>query len=629
MEADDEDVVVDICEACEETDCVCCSECGNAECTCCSTCEMASCMCCSTCDEYPCDCCSLCEYPNNDCRCCGDCCEYPCCCSSGHGYSEVAPWVRRGQHVNARRSEDWKEVWPEIDTEIDPVIAACDFYLLEALTTNAIFDFKPTVINDLSDAEQEELLDLLGIKTLKARKDFLKERLDTLARLRKTDPLRRISELTNEASRVLDRLIYRLDESFTAYTHIAVAGEIRHHICIGAQGILDGERGRAWSGWRDIYEKVGNQALLDLEELFHEFEDDAYGGPKWAGAAKILYQRLEGLLGPSDITNKKIFVDRIFSMQHNGGQLLNKVDWKVHNVKKAGVDYLSNVLDRHASEPPDILFLYRLASPQVQSLTKRIFESAGAISMRPEFKITTKDFLDSINADPFFICRSCNSNPRKGHFLNCRYINRVTHSLSYEPNGSIQFNSELFRMRWEESELPSEWHDDDYAVDHIGSPLLLPEDKVTIGLYGYFTAGDYGSKTFAVSGSEEIALADMSTLDFTKLGGYDPKKDGKICSIRLAYTISRGNYSLQGKLYEHWNAHIWLDKFNYKSFKKVFLKGYVEPPVEAIEYEYETFEAIPIEAIPILENQEPIFSLDFGKWNTDNLWKVDSFVVIN
>jgi hypothetical protein len=80
--------------------------------------------------------------------------------------------------------------------------------------------------------------------------------------------------------------------------------------------------------------------LFDLmAELFHEFDEDSgYGGSAWATAAEVLALKKRGELGPTDFQNKKIFLDRAFSLEHNGGCLFDKL---------YEISYLGIILHQH------------------------------------------------------------------------------------------------------------------------------------------------------------------------------------------------------------------------------------------------------------------------------------------
>jgi hypothetical protein len=64
--------------------------------------------------------------------------------------------------------------------------------------------------------------------------------------------------------------------------------------------------------------------IRDCVELFHDYGnwDSGFGGRNWEKIADILLSRETGKL------DAKTFVDRVFTLQHNGGSALNKCEWK-------------------------------------------------------------------------------------------------------------------------------------------------------------------------------------------------------------------------------------------------------------------------------------------------------------
>lgn len=327
-----------------------CEECGAADdcCECCQTCHRQYCECCDTCGEAPvdCDCCGECgsrycsgpcyECGYCDCVCCGECESYPCQCSQGFGSTEVPPWQTRGEYVPNYRvtGQRWQNRWT-VDTTIDVCQSAADFYLLEALTG--------CVVNGTGDMHKSTMLRVLR----------------------------------GEAQDMLDALVTRLDESFTDYVDMAVGGELRYHTCQGGSqhGEPRLERNDAWAEWANVRAAAGTAALTDAAALFIEMADDtcSYGGKPWANAATLLRDRLTGRITPRQ------WVDRVFTLQHNGGALLNKVNWQVHNVLDWNLNYhMTRVLDAHAGHDPYPVLL-AIASPAVAALFREYWRIANKV----------------------------------------------------------------------------------------------------------------------------------------------------------------------------------------------------------------------------------------------------------
>ena len=303
----------------------CCEHCGEQDgmcdtCSYCDTCTSEGCECCSECGSSycsgPCGTCDYCE-----CECCPECEDSPCCCEAGYGSSMVPPWQVRGIDPIEfdTYSHRWQDVWA-IDQSIDLATAAADFYLLEAVTAN--------VVNGSGASAHDRFCTVLR----------------------------------SEARDMLSSHVARLDATFQAYVDMVVGGELRYHKCLSG-GSAD--RSDAWLQWKGVRQSVGSQALLDASDLFIEMRDDtsAYGGSPWAQAAQILHARETGRI------SAHIFVDRVFNAQHNGGSLLNKVEWSVTNRRKWYVHRgMNRVLNAHAADECDFATLLSVASTEVRGL---------------------------------------------------------------------------------------------------------------------------------------------------------------------------------------------------------------------------------------------------------------------
>lgn len=105
-------------------------------------------------------------------------------------------------------------------------------------------------------------------------------------------------------------------------------------------------------------------------DLFREFTDEeGYGGDAWADAAMVLKMRLDGTLGPTEFKNKKLFVDRAISLEHNGGCFFDKM----YNIEIG----MARVLNAHAFGRDETLYnltcnpLTRILYRNMQLLTER------------------------------------------------------------------------------------------------------------------------------------------------------------------------------------------------------------------------------------------------------------------
>lgn len=294
--------------------CVKCEECGD------HTDSYGSCGCCETCKNAPgwCTCCNYCGESEYDCDCeyCDDC-GYKgggCGCSSTpyrFGSTKEVPWEQDDPKY-APMGELGR--MSDIDKGVDPVRSAADYYLLDAI-------IGLTRMSEVSIPEQ-----------------FAQAWADRDRIVRNDDML---SAILVSAKRSHADLVDRLDRNFLAYAVSACGGELRYHRACSS-GPLYMSRSDSWSKFVDIVEERGAQVLFDAADLFDEFESGSYGGAKWAMAAKITGQRLSGKMAPW------LFVDRMFTLEHNGGCFLNKFQWSQNNDLGYGLHHMKRVLDAHA-----------------------------------------------------------------------------------------------------------------------------------------------------------------------------------------------------------------------------------------------------------------------------------------
>lgn len=115
---------------------------------------------------------------------------------------------------------------------------------------------------------------------------------------------------------------------------------------------LNGSRTGAWDAWMQ-FRKSHAESILDLVvEVFDNREwSSGYGGKKWGDCAKVLRDYRAGKLSDQS------FVDRCWTLQHNGGSLFNKL------YECGG---LLDVLETQKHKPYDVLAA--MASVDVRSL---------------------------------------------------------------------------------------------------------------------------------------------------------------------------------------------------------------------------------------------------------------------
>lgn len=168
--------------------------------------------------------------------------------------------------------------------------------------------------------------------------------------------------LWQQAKALQDFHIARCDGIFRDYVFAAVGGEIRHHVNV--RGTTPGGRESMWDFWHHLGEKIGRTALLaDAVEIFGcDSWSGSYGGPKWQTIARTALQRETGEL------DARTFVDRVFSMQHNGGSLLNKISWKIRNDRSYSTGEMAYIGDAHAADEIGWETLWSVASDDARSL---------------------------------------------------------------------------------------------------------------------------------------------------------------------------------------------------------------------------------------------------------------------
>lgn len=327
-----------------------CGTCSHHEdeCECCQTCSYHPCECCQICGEglpWQCECCSYCSQPMGYCECevCRNCGETEgnCGCgSSSHSYfgsSTKVPWSERedvAEPMSLPRIAECR------NNDIDPVQAAADFYLLDAIK-NLVRLADVTGADDRMHLERHNVV-----------------RADNM-----------LSALVTSAERSYRNLVDYLAPNFLAYALPAVGGELRYHKAVG-KAFKTSSREGAWDKFVDVVERKGAETLFEADKLFLEFGAGAYGGKKWGDAAKVVGQYLAGTMPAW------LFVDRVFTLQHNGGCFLNKVGWKRSNRLHWGLSKILYVLNAHAGKnydgsedaPTDWTLLTQIASPEVAAM---------------------------------------------------------------------------------------------------------------------------------------------------------------------------------------------------------------------------------------------------------------------
>lgn len=230
------------------------------------------------------------------------------------------PWVARGMKVQYYVEDNTLaplKNWGFVSQNIDPVRTACDYYILLVIR-DALYEHPDMTLHGFN----------------------------------------------GEAAERLAEMVAEIDPVFVAYTDMVVGGELRYHGGTIAGG-LRRTRHQSWNAWKRIRQEQGPQALLDAAVLFRRIKaGKSVGGEKWAVIAETLYARVTGQISP------ELFLDRVFNLQHNGGTVLNKVEWAGNPY-----DLQKFVGPWHASDPPRIDALSAFASSGVNRLLWEYLEA--------------------------------------------------------------------------------------------------------------------------------------------------------------------------------------------------------------------------------------------------------------
>lgn len=247
---------------------------------------------------------------------------------SENGASAVPPWVERGKEIvfpdTVGIDNDWEAQWKIGATEIDLAKLMAEFYLLGACAQGCV-----------------NIPFLVG-------------------RWHEQDPWLRF--LKEAAQADLDRLVNDHVKRLTAYVCMAVGGELRYHKAVEGASGFKGDRTAMWVKWKYILDQVGPQAMADAGKLFREMGGGSIGGIPWAVAAETCHMYMTGRISAF------IWMDRMFTMQHNCGSLFNKISWKTKNDVRWNIDACKRYIGpAHSANPTDWPVLLIIASEEVRA----------------------------------------------------------------------------------------------------------------------------------------------------------------------------------------------------------------------------------------------------------------------
>jgi hypothetical protein len=529
----------------------------------CDTCEevIDDCLCCGSCGEYPCACCYTCGHV--ECECCGNCENYPCSCESGMGTTQVSPWSVDPKLIAKYTHEPWDSIWNVENTRTDPLQDAATFYLLEGMAHHAIFPGLKITKRIFPTRESDDLFFASVDATKAERKEITRVRDQAMMRRCMENSEYYMQFLARDAEERLSKHVDRVDKTLVNYMQMACAGEIRHHVAMRSNNVLNSERDVAWSEWKAIFDTVGPKALLDMASLFREFEDCSYGGEAWAVPAEILYSRLVGELGPDEFSNKKMFIDRIWTLEHNGGCFLDKVTWARKNSPHWGLSKMKVVLDAHAAEVPDYATLYRCAPSEVQELFSD-YVTEGVKMLKDQGEESPAFVLDMLE-HPRMICRRCFFNARLGHLPSCGA------SRNQPPDGDISDGHYIAMYRSLESHYDldsSVWTEDGEGRIYVGHDgvLHLPSDTEFILELRTWSNGPQNAKlTFSLDPNSESDSGGVNVYQLQAGDAFTLRPDALFMSVNYYWYANEYSVSIPEKyLRPTFNGNVVLsgDKFN-------------------------------------------------------------------
>jgi hypothetical protein len=122
-------------------------------------------------------------------------------------------------------------------------------------------------------------------------------------------------------------------------------------------------RGLAWREWAVAYSRYGPALIRDCANVFlKQAWGSSYGGPRWGQAAEFLFEFLSGKMSAN------AFLDRAFTLQHNGGCIFNKF-------YRRGLGGMMAVLDLQSNDQEHYPQLRKYASPYTRSLLGQLYPS--------------------------------------------------------------------------------------------------------------------------------------------------------------------------------------------------------------------------------------------------------------
>ena len=339
-----------------------------------------------------------------------------------YGCTTTTPWPRISVDPDLEYGpNEWSSIYAGLTPhKLDPMQTAADFYLLFGIVNDSFC--KPTTRRTIPSEDIVAASLLLGLSA----QDFEERN----ALLKDSHNARRLRQLKRDAETMFNDVVLRADDQFVPYVSLACGGEIRHHQSIGNIS-LSSDRRTAWCQWPNIVEEYGTSAYTTMATMFREFDSDGFGGEKWAVAAELIRDRLEGKLGTTAFLNKQMFVDRIFTLQHNGGCFLNKLSWLNARYQRPApysggtLSMPATVLNFQSSNPPDIVGMFQFASNPVQTLVKEYLDTVTVESEQPVGWGQCEVFFDDPNLPSTIIDGDCDDEPEDVQWVEAEADNKI------------------------------------------------------------------------------------------------------------------------------------------------------------------------------------------------------------
>lgn len=360
----------EVCPDCEEEFCACCDICGanSNSCSCCHDCGNMYCTCCGSCGSAFCEECYNCGFKECDCECCHECECYPCMCTGINSLD----WGDGSlvEDLAGETSENvWKKEWPVLAQTYNkshPVTLAATFYLLEAMIAGVGID------SELPETVSREEFESLFSSYASSGK------LNDIFSERENKPVSVINKIRLNTEVWMAKLVDDWYLPILEYMTMAIGGELRHHPTVNNCTPLETDwRRRSWAIYKRIVDHLGiDVAMEQAYDVFLDFKSEGYGGQPWADGAKVVHQAVKGQLGPSDFMNRKMFLDRVWTLEHNGGCFLNKIEWDCQK----GWHQMTSVLNAHGMYPlPHFGTLVEHADPEVAKLATLYIAAVNVI----------------------------------------------------------------------------------------------------------------------------------------------------------------------------------------------------------------------------------------------------------